>query len=135
MLANASNIKQQTQDPLLTRLTEVIIPKDRNTKNIVLPLVASHSNLDKNQWLTWITYQQPEQQELVRFGASINTLRIIHQPAGTDTRWIIWEALQAGNSHTVVADCSGLSVADLKELEKAANLGRTDGILIRNIAS
>ncbi|MGH1484944.1 MAG: hypothetical protein ACRBCI_01915 [Cellvibrionaceae bacterium] len=139
------------------RVTEVIIPQGQNSNAIVFPLVASLSkqpaekvittnkesstkskesstkNKESSRWVTWITDRKPNAQQIHNMGASVNTLRIIHTKAENDCRWILWEALRAGNSHTVIADMIGLSDNDIKEMEAAAETGNCNGIITQSL--
>lgn len=130
----------QVQKSHISRVTEVIIPQTSNRDNIILPLVASMtkqktaSNQEKNQdrWVTWITDRKPSYQQLKAFGANANSLRIIHVEESKDNRWIIWDALNTGNSHTVIADTHILNSGDIAEMETAASNGRCTGTLVRS---
>ena len=126
------------------RLTEVIIPKGQNADMIVYPLVASISrcshqensrDTDNPSWLTWVTDSKPNTRHISQLGASADALRIIHAGANKDYRWIIWEALHAGNSHTVIADLSNISHSDIEAMEIAAKQGNCSGIIINKSQS
>ncbi len=126
----------------LSKLTEVIIPQANGSQNIIFPLVASMSQQEKRlplqssskqRWLTWITDRKPSQQQLAFFGANIDTLRIIHINKHRDNRWIIWDALNNGNSHTVISDVTRLDKEDISHLENAAINGDCSGILVRSL--
>ena len=126
----------QTQQnyPKTCRVTEVIIPQGQNSNTVVFPLVASLSQPSSNhtsteRWVTWITDRKPSTQQINNLGASASSLRIIHTKAENDSRWIIWEALRAGNSHTVIADAHHISNTDLKEMEIAAQKVNCTGII------
>lgn len=119
------------------RLTEVIIPQSRNSGHIIFPLVASmtaqQSQEKQQHWVTWITDRKPSQQQLKQFGANTDVLRIIHTKKNDDNRWIIWDALNTGNSHTVIADVNSMNKSDIEQMEQAAANGNCSGILIRSL--
>lgn len=115
------------------RVTEVIIPQEHNSNAIVLPLAASLTQQSGQRWLTWITHRKPSKQSLLQLGAKIQRLRIIHTHPADDNRWIIWEALSAGNSHTVIADLDFLSREEQQVMEAAANKGNCSGIITRSV--
>ena len=119
------------------RLTEVIIPQSRNSGHIIFPLVASmtaqQSQEKQQHWVTWITDRKPSQQQLKQFGANTDVLRIIHTKKNDDNRWIIWDALNTGNSHTVIADVNNMNKSDIEQMEQAAANGNCSGILIRSL--
>lgn len=143
-------VEARPQETLTSRITEVIVPKTSNIDNIVLPLVASMTTqkvetdqkIDTNKgmlqakseerWVTWITDRKPSYQQLKNFGASAHALRIIHVEKNDDNRWIIWDALNTGNSHTVIANIHMLSKEDIAQMEMAAISGRCTGTLVRS---
>jgi cell division inhibitor SulA len=126
-----------------SRMTEVIIPQGHNSNNILFPLVASLSKRQETskiqshltRWVTWITDRKPNRQQLDSFGSNNINIRIIHTRANDDIRWIIWEALSKGNSHTVIADIACITKDDIEQFESAAKQGRCVGILARSIAT
>lgn len=122
----------------LTRMTEVIIPQGSNSHHIIFPLVASMTKqqiLQKQQtWVTWITDRQPSYEQLKHFGVNAEALRVIHIDKHKDNRWIIWEALNTGNSHSVIADICDINANDVKQMEVAAANGQCTGVLIRSLA-
>jgi len=123
------------------RMTEVIIPQGQNSNHILMPLVASLSKQQEQsithntseRWVTWITNRKPSKQQLDSFGSNNTNIRIIHTNLEQDNRWIIWEALNKGNSHTVIADIDSVSKNDIEQLEIAATEGDCVGILTRSI--
>jgi len=143
-------VETRPQETLTSRVTEVIVPKTSNSDNIVLPLVASMTKQkvdavqkdgvnegmlqvkSEERWVTWITDRKPSYQQLKKFGASARALRIIHVEKNDDNRWIIWDALNTGNSHTVIADIHILSKEDVVLMETAAINGQCTGTLVRS---
>jgi len=120
-----------TQHSLKTassRMTEVIIPQTSNSDNIIFPLIASMTKQNaqraQERWVTWITDRKPNYQQLRHFGASVDSLRIIHVEKNNDNRWIIWDALNTGNSHTVIADTMSMNDSDIEKFEIAAINGQ-----------
>lgn len=113
------------------RITEVLIPEGQNSNAIVMPLVASLSGKKNEGWLTWITHRKPSKQQLELLGVNVDKLRIVHIKKNTDSRWMFWEALNKGNSHTVIADSSMLNEEDIAALEEAADKGGSLGISIK----
>lgn len=130
MLDTANNAPVQNES--ISRVTPLLIPKGQNSNSIILPLIASLSNLDDNRWLTWITFRHPTPQQLLLLGANANKLRIIHTNTSTDSRWVLWEALAKYGSHTVVCDLSTFSNQDLIALEEAAKHTNTNAIITKS---
>jgi len=127
------------EEDKITRMTEVIIPRSSNSDNIIFPLVASMTKQSslytptntQERWLTWITDRKPSSQQLKQFGANIKTMRIIHVEKSNDNRWIIWDALNTANSHTVIADIESINSNDIEKMELAAKEGNCTGVLVR----
>jgi cell division inhibitor SulA len=138
-LQESSISSKPANEAEMKRVTEVIIPQGQNSNAIIFPLVASLSQQNSEEknisekkserWVTWITDRKPNTQQINHLGASVDTLRIVHTNAKNDCRWILWEALRAGNSHTVIADIDRLSDSDIKEMEVAARTGNCTGII------
>ncbi len=134
---------EENTAPASRRMTEVIIPQGQNSSHIIFPLVASLSNQASNdsniktkeqqRWITWITDRKPNSEQLASFGADTAALRVIHTKRNNDSRWIMWEALNTGNSHTVIADLENISASDIEQMESAAKNGNCMGILTRSI--
>ncbi len=134
-------LNNDSQYAIKCRMTEVIIPQGQNSNHILMPLVASLSKQQEQdslhgspeRWVTWITNRKPSKQQLDFFGSDNTNIRIIHTDTQQDNRWIIWEALSKGNSHTVIADIESVSKNDIEQLEVAATQGDCVGILTRSI--
>lgn len=135
------SINNKAQGFIKSRMTEVIIPQGQNSNHILFPLVASLSKQQENEllhsntkrWVTWITDRKPSKQQLDSFGSNNINIRIIHTRVQEDNRWIIWEALNKGNSHTVIADIASVTKDDITQFESAAKHGYCVGILARSI--
>ena len=134
------NLTTNVQDFIKSRMTEVIIPQGQNSNHILFPLVASLSKQKEKElqsnskrWVTWITDRKPSRQQLDSFGSNNTHIRIIHRSAADDNRWVIWEALNKGNSHTVIADIASVTKDDITQFEAAARQGNCVGILARSM--
>lgn len=89
----------------------------------------SHGNLDR--WLTWIAPGPIDRKLLEQYGVDARKLRLIHLPSDQDNRWIIWQALAEGNSHTVIASPGLLSDKEIARFEEAAQAGNCQGLMLR----
>jgi cell division inhibitor SulA len=144
-LRNNSDLKANSaidaKSFIKSRMTEVIIPQAQNSNHILFPLVASLSKQQEqslspqncSRWVTWITDRRPNRQQLDSYGSNNINIRIIHTRVQDDNRWIIWEALSKGNSHTVIADITSITTDDITQFESAARQGQCVGILARSI--
>jgi cell division inhibitor SulA len=112
------------------KIAEIIVPNFSESSLIVLPIIASLSQQPSNQWMTWITHRKPSKAMLQSLGANLHHLRIVHTKKHEDCRWIAWQALAQGNSHTVIAEQGYWSKEDLYSMETAAEESNTRGILI-----
>ena len=135
------DLNNKVQGFIKSRMTEVIIPQGQNSNHILFPLVASLSKQQENtllqnnskRWVTWITDRKPSKHQLDSFGSNNAHIRIIHRRAVEDNRWVIWEALNTGNSHTVIADIASVTKDDITQFEAAARQGKCVGILARSL--
>ncbi len=144
-ISSQRQLEDNSHNAINRRMTEVIIPQGQNSNHILMPLVASLSKQQEQgfinhnpkhnseRWVTWITHRKPSKQQLELFGSDNTNIRVIHANTKQDNRWIIWEALSKGNSHTVIADIESISESDIEELELAATQGDCVGILTRSI--
>lgn len=111
-------------------ISEVIVPNFAENHCVISPMVAAMSQSDSACWTTWITHRMPSRAQLEILGANLSRLRIIHIKENTDARWIVWQALAQGNSHSVIAEQCVWDKADIKDMETAAKMGNTQGILV-----
>ncbi len=118
-------------DASLRRISEIILPSSLGYTTLLLPVIAQLTQHNADRWLTWIVDKAPAKAVLQAYGANLNRLRLIHIPESVDNRWVIWEALAQGNSHTVVAQLDQLSEDDVKAMEQAGSKGNTQGVIIR----
>lgn len=97
----------------------------------LLPMVAHFSHQDDNRWLTWIGANGISKQLLKRYDINTRNLRLIHLKQSQDTLWTSWDALAQGNSHMVIANPGVLNNQQQQQLQKAAELGSCQGLMLR----
>lgn len=98
---------------------------------LLLPMLAYLSKTCHDRWITWVAPHNITRQSLESFGIDTRLIRLIHCHEQHNTLWITWEALAAGNSHTVIASPGKLTDKELKQLEAAAMRGNCQGLLLR----
>ncbi len=113
-------------------VTELVLPASHGENSaLVLPMLAHLSKQAENRWISWIAPPKIDKAQLISSGVDLNKLRLIHLKPGLDPLWATWEALAAGNSHTVIASPGSLNEKAFTALEKAARQGICHGLLIR----
>lgn len=113
-------------------ITELVLTHNAPAQTpLLLPMVAHLSQDNSDRWLTWINPGPVDRQLLSDYGADTGRIRLIHTHSHTDSRWIIWEALAEGNSHTVIAAPGRLSEREMQQLESAARKGECQGLILR----
>lgn len=113
-------------------ITELVLTHNAPEQTqLLLPMLAHLSHTRSNRWLTWIVSGPIDRTQLEQYGVDTRAIRVIHAPQDRDSRWILWEALAKGNSHTVIATTGQLNDRELKQLEAAARQGRCQGLLLR----
>lgn len=125
---------QQTQETPARNggVTELVLSQDCPQQTaLILPMVAFLSQQAKDRWITWIAPTGINKAMLENYGIDSRQVRLIHPGLNKDQLWIIWEALAAGNSHTVLASPGKLTDKELRQLEDAAQQGKTQGLLLR----
>lgn len=111
------------------KIAEIAVARDSD-QTLLMPIIATFSHYDE-RWLTWITDSVPSKEQLLDYGVNLRALRLIYINRHQDSRWLIWEALAQGNSHTVVTELGKLTKKDVGLMEGAAAQGSTQGIIIR----
>lgn len=113
-------------------VTELVLANDSLEQlALILPMIAFLSQTKTDRWISWITPHPLTRQLLEAYGVNTKLIRFIHCADGENTRWIAWEALAAGTSHTVIASAGKLSDRELFQLEQAARQGNAQGLLLR----
>lgn len=113
-------------------ITELIIADGSSEHfSFLMPMIAFISQSCKNRWVTWIAPAHVTREFLHSFGVNTQFLRLIHCTDEARRLWITWEALAAGNSHTVISSPGKLTDKELKQLENAAYQGCCQGLLLR----
>lgn len=132
-MTNALRIDEQSgQAPLQSGVTELVLTSNSPEQvALLLPMLAYLSKTCYDRWITWIAPHNITRQLLENFGVNTRLLRLIHTNDQQNDLWITWEALAAGNSHTVIASPGKLNDKELKQLETAALRGNCQGLLLR----
>jgi len=119
-------------------LTELILSSNETQQTqLLLPMLAQLTRLCGDQWITFVALdgfceQLLNAEELKALGAEHHKIRIVRAHTPADARWITWEALKLGNSHTVIASPGKLSAVEFRQLELAAQAGNSQGLLLRS---
>jgi cell division inhibitor SulA len=113
-------------------ITELIIAEaSPQQASLVMPMIAFLSQASEDRWVTWIAPFHLTRDFLESYGVDTRFVRLIHCSDEMSRLWITWEALAAGNSHTVIASPGKLTEKEFKQLELAAHQGQCQGLLLR----
>jgi cell division inhibitor SulA len=124
--------KTFSKSPPTSGITELIIANASAEQTaLLMPMIAFISKSCQNRWVTWVSPFQINREYLESFGVDTRFLRLVHCGEEASRLWITWEALAAGNSHTVIASPGKLTDKELKQLENAAYQGQCQGLLLR----
>lgn len=116
----------------LSGITELIIANGSSERvSFLMPMIAFISQSCKNRWVTWIAPTHVTRDFLQSYGVDTQYLRLIYSADEARSLWITWEALAAGNSHTVISSPGKITDKELKQLENAAYQGQCQGLLLR----
>lgn len=126
---NTAIAKQQSAQHGITEL--VITNTQDQYQHWLLPMIAHLSHLEADRWLTWINPNSIDKQALISYGADLGRIRLVHLNPHQTELWAVWEAMSAGNSHTVVASPGLTSAKQLAQLEQAADKGSCQGLMLR----
>jgi cell division inhibitor SulA len=111
-------------------ITELIFAQG-SLAALLMPMLAFISQSCEDRWVTWVAPQSMSREFLQAFGVDTRFLRLIHCADESRLLWVTWEALAAGNSHTVIASPGKLTEKEIKHLETAAAKGKCQGLLLR----
>lgn len=98
---------------------------------LLLPMVAHLAHRAPGRWVTWVVSTEEDRQLVQDQALAGLPIRLIHCTRAEDILWIVWEALAAGNSQTVIARPGRLGRKSLAHLEAAAERGECQGLLLR----
>lgn len=113
-------------------VTELVLTSDTPEQvALLLPMIAFLSNSCSDRWITWIAPHNINRELLEAYGVNTRYIRVIHCQDPQTMLWITWEALAAGNSHTVISSPGKLTDKELAQLELAAKNGASQGLLLR----
>lgn len=131
-MTNPYQIQPQAVPTKAFGVTELVLTSDNADQlHLLLPMLAYLSHHSENRWITWVSPKNLSRDLLLAYGVNINCLQLIHCP-DENSLWVIWEALAAGTSHTVIASPGRLSDKELMQLEVAATKGGCQGLLLRS---
>lgn len=106
----------------------------RNFEFILNSLLSFASVSEDNRWTTLITTDPSEYLRLNQLKFNRQQFRVIYLKNKEDVLWVSWDALAAGNSHTVIVQsnlpASLLSEETESNLNSAAKLGNTTGFIL-----
>lgn len=130
-LAQSNSGTISHQQPL-GGVTELVLTSDSPEQlALLLPMIAYLSNSTQGRWITWIAPHNISRELLESYGVNTRCIRVIHCHDQLSLLWVTWEALAAGNSHTVISSPGKLTDKELNQLEVAATQGRCQGLLLR----
>ncbi len=130
-LARSNSTSTSRQQPL-GGVTELILTSDAPEQlSLLMPMIAFLSNSSQDRWITWIAPHNISRELLESYGVNTRYIRVIHCNDQSSLLWVTWEALAAGNSHTVISSPGKLTDKELNQLEMAATRGQCQGLLLR----
>lgn len=126
--AQASSVSGESAS---SGITELVLTQHSPDAQLLLLPVLAHLSRNNERWITWITPAAIDRAALAAYGVETHKIRIIRNKDIESTRWILWEALNTGTSHTVIATPGELSDSGFVHLEEAAQAGNSRALLIR----
>lgn len=130
-LAHINSANHSYQQPL-GGVTELVLTNDAPEQlTLLMPMIAYLSNSSQDRWITWIAPHNISRELLESHGVNTRFIRVIHCHDQLSLLWVTWEALAAGNSHTVISSPGKLTDKELNQLEVAAMQGKCQGLLLR----
>ncbi|MFT5083965.1 MAG: cell division inhibitor SulA [Lentisphaeria bacterium] len=113
-------------------ITEILMANSGPSNQLmIMPMLAHLSQQTKDRWFTWIAPKGGSKKNFDGFGFDKQRVRLIHTRNDEETLWVLWEALRNGTSAAVAANLSSLGDKDRANLETAARIGGTRGLVLR----
>ncbi len=128
---NDSQARSRQQQNHTSDITELVLTKHSPDAELLLLPMLAHLSRDAERWITWICDSKIDRQHLENYGVDMDKIRIIYSDQLNNTHWVLWEALNAGTSHTVIATPGLLGDDDMRHFEEAAQAGSSRGLFIR----
>ncbi len=122
----APRAQKQTSD-----ITELVLTQHSPDAELLLLPMLAYLSRDTERWVTWICDKKVDRQNLANYGVDTDKLRIVYSDQLNNTHWVLWEALNAGTSHTVIAAPGSLTDEEMHHFESAAQSGGSRGLFIR----
>ncbi|WP_317928709.1 hypothetical protein [Halioxenophilus sp. WMMB6] len=103
---------------------------------LLLPMLNYQSRVSGNRWITWISATRPDPELFTQFGLNNSCVRFVYTSSKHDLYQLTHQALQAGNSHCVVAIQEAANATNkfnpeqLAALNAAAKLGGSLGLFV-----
>lgn len=114
-------------------VTELILTdRSQAQLQLVLPMICYLTNVQEERWVTWITDRTLDKKALMELGVNTKVFRILTCASKSDLLWVTWEALSSGTSHTVITDAGRLNETEIAQLEHAAEIGQSQGLILRH---
>lgn len=112
-------------------ITELLVSKYcPDYLQLLLPMLGHQSKISGSRWITWIATSKLDKAMLESFGVDTSKVRFVY-PKSTHVIFdLVADALNAGNSHCVVALNENFLPEQMHLLNTAARNGDTMGILV-----
>ncbi len=109
------------------RITEIYLPNLPGfTDDLLLPIIAKLSQ-PTDQWLTWVSRSFPKKDKLIANNINVKQLRTIQTD---DDFTLLAKALNAGNSHTLIAEIAHMEPAQRQKIQQIAISCHTNVIIV-----
>ncbi|NIB41287.1 hypothetical protein HBA55_16920 [Pseudomaricurvus alkylphenolicus] len=112
-------------------ITELVLTKHSPDEVMLLLPVIAHLSRISDRWITWVVDSKIDRKLLDSYGVQSEKIRLIYSSEEEDNRWLVWEALNAGTSHTVIANNDVRDEATMAYMEEAATNGNSRGLFLR----
>ncbi len=113
-------------------ICELVLTERSPDMSLLLLPMLGYISRSASRWITWIGEGLPDRATLQQYGVDVKKLRVLTIKQAEDNRWILWEALQSGTSHTVIAVNQALTEHELSILEQAAQSSGSQALLIKS---
>lgn len=117
-------------DNIDSGVTELVFTRHSSEEELLLLPMLAHLSRNANRWITWISSTPIDREKLRSFGVNTSKVQLLRAEDEEDCKWLLWEALAAGTSDTVVAAPGLLDASQIKTLEQAALTGASKALII-----
>ena len=133
LVRGARRDRHPSQEPTIrgeSGVTELVFTRHSHDEDLLLLPMLAQLSRSASRWITWISETPIDRDKLHQFGVDLSKIQLLRADDIEDSRWLLWEALAAGTSDTVIASPGSLTQSHIATLEQAATTGASKALIV-----